>query len=67
MSEISIKGMRVARGLTQTQLAEKLGVVQSAVCQWERETYSPKLKHIKALAAVLECSVDDLLKDEDSE
>ena len=60
--------MRLARGLTQTQLADKLGVVQSAVCQWERETYEPKIKNLKAMAKVLECTVDDLLsEDEDSE
>lgn len=67
MTGISIKQIRKAHHLTQKELADKLGVVQSAISMWETGTTEPRLDKLKQMAVMFECTVDDLLKDEDSE
>lgn len=52
---------RKAIGLTQLQLAEKLGVSQRVVTYWERESVSLKPEQLSALADALEVSADFLL------
>lgn len=62
MREISIKAMRQARGLAQWQLAEMLGVKQESVAQWETGKTSPKFSRLADIANALNCTVDDLVK-----
>lgn len=47
-----IKRYRMAKGLTQTQLAEKVGVTYQTVQLWEKAT-APWPKHLTKLAGVL--------------
>jgi transcriptional regulator with XRE-family HTH domain len=56
-----IKVMRIKRGLTQKQLADRLGVKQQNVSDWERGERSPSVKNLKKLADVLNCRIDDLI------
>ena len=44
---------RVARGLTQEQLAEQLGTSQSAIARLERGTWTPRVNTLQRLAQVL--------------
>lgn len=53
--------LRKAKGLTQSELAEKLGVTQQAVAKWEARTAMPSLANLLEMAKVLECSVDELV------
>lgn len=59
---ISIKQKRLELGLTQKELAAKLGVDQSAVAQWEKGKTGPHRGKLNKIAEVLECDVADLLK-----
>ena len=63
---MGIKELRLAAGLTQEQLAKKMGLDQGAISHWERGKTSPLRKYHKKLAKVLGCTVDDLLKEENN-
>ena len=55
-----IKQLRKAMGITQSQLAEKMGVERSAVAKWEAGVANPSTAKLPALAEALGCSVADL-------
>ena len=52
---------REARGLSQTQVAEKLGITQSSYADWERYSVALRPEQLALLAEVLEVTVEDLL------
>ena len=53
--------LRIAKGLSQEKLAEKISVARQTVSKWENgETY-PSTEHILLLAGVLNCGIDDLI------
>lgn len=52
-----IKERRLACGLTQEQLAEKVGVSRTAVRNWEKGRSQPEEARSSVLAAALECDV----------
>lgn len=56
-----IKERRKAAGYTQQQLAQFIGATQKQVSTWESGTNEPSLRHLKAIAKVLACRVDDLI------
>lgn len=60
-----IREARKQAGLTQEQLAEKLSVSRPAVAKWETDKGIPDVENLKALAALLNVSVDYLLDDGD--
>jgi transcriptional regulator with XRE-family HTH domain len=51
-----IRQARIAKGLSQAQLAHAIGVSQAAIGQWERGEFTPKGKHVNALAGVLDAA-----------
>ena len=59
----AIKQARKAANLTQSQLAEKLGVSQAAVAQWENGLTHPSYSILRPLANVLNIPVDDLIEE----
>lgn len=52
---------RQERGLTQKQLADRLGVTAQAVSKWETGGSMPDLEMLKMIVQLLECSADFLL------
>ena len=54
---------RLGAGLSQVQLAEQLGITQSAYAAWEREHISLKPAQIKKLCAILNVRVEELFED----
>lgn len=56
-----IMTLRKEHGLTQEQLAEKLGVSAQAVSKWENDVSCPDISIIPQLADVLRVSTDELL------
>jgi transcriptional regulator with XRE-family HTH domain len=56
-----LKEARINAGLTQSQLAEKIGVAKSTYCNWELGTREPNILKIKALAKLFGVSVDYLV------
>lgn len=57
---MNLKELRKAKGITQTELAERLGIKRTTVSMWEMNASSPTARMIPALAAALGCSIDDL-------
>ena len=52
---------RKRMGLTQDQLAEKLGVTAQAVSKWENDLSCPDINMLPKLAELFETSTDALL------
>lgn len=61
-----IKRMRTEKKLTQKQLADRMGVTQSHVWQYENGLANPSDKQIKKFADALGISVNELLSAEES-
>ncbi len=55
-----IREWREGAGLSQKELAMRMGVVPGAVSNWESELALPKARDLPLLARVLGCSIDDL-------
>ena len=55
-----IKELRSARGWTQQQLAEAVGVSRQSINSIERERYVPSLPLALTFAKVFGCRVDDI-------
>ena len=49
-----IRDRRLALGLTQQQLAERVGITDKAVSKWERSVSYPDITLLRELAAALE-------------
>ena len=54
-------GLRKERGLSQEDLAEKIGVSRQSVSKWERAEASPDTDNLIALAGIYGVSLDELL------
>ena len=55
-----LKKKRLAAGLSQKELADKLGIVQSAISAWESGEKMPRAAQLPELAAALHCTIDEL-------
>ena len=53
--------MRKIKGLSQIELAEKIGVKSNTISQYESGKRNPNFKILKKLAKVLNCTVDELI------
>lgn len=62
-----IRDRRLELGLTQQQLADRLGITDKAVSKWERAVSYPDITILRELAAALEVSVTELLAGERDE
>ena len=56
-----IRSRRAARGLTQEQVAQALGITATAVSKWERNASLPEVTLLPALARLLGTDLNDLL------
>lgn len=59
--------LRKAANMTQYQLAERLGVKRSALAMWECGTNVPPTKYLLPLSRILNCPVETLLQDIETE
>ena len=57
-----IASLRKENGMTQLDLAEKMGVTDKAVSKWERDLSCPDVNTIPKLAEVFGISVDELMQ-----
>ena len=57
-----ISSLRKEKGMTQLELAEKMGVTDKAVSKWERDLSFPDINSIPKLAEIFDVSVDDLMQ-----
>ena len=56
-----LKEFRLAKGMTQVELAEKSGVIQTDISRAEKGVRDLKGSAWASLARVLNCTVDELL------
>ena len=56
--------LRKAKGMTQADLAQKMGITDKAVSKWERDLSYPDIASIPRLAEILGVSVDELMSAE---
>ena len=57
-----VKELRAARGWTQEQLADAVGVSRQSINSIERRRYVPSLVLALTFARVFGCSTDDIFK-----
>lgn len=56
-----IKAARKAAGITQAELADRLGISYVGVSQWENDLRNPKIETIQRIADALDIPVGELL------
>ena len=61
-NESKLARMRIARGLTQTQLAEMTGCTQADISRWERGTHAMGSRRLAQIAQALECRIEDIIE-----
>lgn len=54
--------LRKEKGMTQLELAEKMGVTDKAVSKWERDISFPDVNTLPKLAEVFDVTVDELMQ-----
>ena len=57
-----IATLRREQGMTQLELAEKMGVTDKAVSKWERDLSFPDINSIPKLAEIFNVSVDEIMQ-----
>ena len=57
-----IAELRKQQGMTQMELAGKMGVTDKAVSKWERDLSCPDINSLPDLAEILGVSVDELMQ-----
>ena len=57
---IRLIALRQARGYTQSDLAELVGVTQGSISRLESGTIDPSFETLQALCAALGCTIDAL-------
>ena len=58
---VRIEQFRKGAKITQSELAIKLGVTQSAISQWESGATQPEVGKLLKMSEIFGCTVDDLL------
>ncbi len=59
-----LKSIRKQAGMSQEQLAEKLGVSRQAVTKWETNAGIPDIENVMAISALFDIPMDELLSKE---
>ena len=59
-----IKATRKNAGLTQKELAQKMGLSFQSIAQWENDLRKPKIETLKKIADALECPIDTFTVDD---
>ena len=57
----NLKMLRKENNLTQKQVAEKLGVVESCYANWEQGRTEPNIETLRKLSKILNVSIDELI------
>lgn len=54
--------IRDKAGKKDADVARMSGVATATLSSWKKGTYTPKLDKLRAIAAVLDCTIDDLIE-----
>ena len=58
-----LKELRLKKGLTQTELGERVGVKQNTFTNWENGKREPNFENLSMLACIFDVSIDYLLSE----
>lgn len=64
---MKLKEIRTQKGMSQATVAKGVGVTNQAICNYEKGIREPGIPTLKKLASVLECTVDELIEDEETD
>ncbi len=56
-----IRSLRLAKKITQKELAEMIGVLQKDISRWETGVISPSVESLIKISKAFECKIDDLI------
>ena len=59
--KLTLKGARVNKGLTQSEVANKLGITKGTLVNYEKYRTIPDINIAKKMAMLYEVSVNDLI------
>ena len=59
-----LKDLRKERGMTQAEVALKVGVKQNTISLWENGENFPSMRYLFKLSELFNCTIDELLKGE---
>lgn len=62
---LRIRELRQKADISQQLLAAEMGVMPSAVCNWETEVALPRTRQLPELARALGCTIDELYAQEE--
>lgn len=65
MNVTKIKLARIAKNMTQQDLADRVGITRQTINLIEKNKYNPTIKLCISMAKVLEKSLDELFMEED--
>ena len=61
LNQITMKAARVNRGLTQAEMAKRMGRSQNTVMAWERGDKMPKADEFQRYCSICGCDITDVL------
>lgn len=61
-----LKASREKKGLSQTDVANRLNITRQSISKWENGKGYPDLDNLVLLSEVYEISIDELLKENDA-
>lgn len=64
---LNIRKLRKEKELKQVDLAKMVGIKNNTLSQYETGERMPNIEMLTKLAKVLNCSIDELIKDEEKE
>lgn len=62
--KLRIREKRMEKGMSQIELAERLGITQGAVMKWETDRCLPSLERAAEIAEAFDCTIDELISRE---
>ena len=61
-NDSTLARIRMERGLTQCQLASRIGCCQKDISRWESGVHTPSTASLLKLAIALGCTMEELIK-----
>lgn len=58
--KITLKALRVNAGLSQKEVAKKLGISNNTLIKWERYLSYPRVLQLDKMCKLYGCSMDDI-------
>lgn len=60
-----LKKFRLSKNLTMKQVAERVGIAECTYCAYEHGKRKPDIQKLAKIARVYECTIDELVEQED--